>query len=613
MNNERRTAVPNVARLSPEDIATRSFSTSFRGLSESEVRSFLRRIGSEMTAQAQREQELRDQVAELEERLRNPPPLDEAGLLEALGEETAKLLRTAREAAADIRVKAEESATRIRSEAQTDADAVRAEADEVLDRRVAEAEAEVVGIRQRALDAAAEVEASAEERAQRLVSESEAAAAATIDAATAQGRSMVDEAKRVRERMLADLGHRRSLLQAQIVELRAGREQLLEAYRAVKRSFLDATAALAAAEERAASQRPERVDPDDLMAAFDASGDDRAAELSDDIEPDALVSDVEPEPEVELASDVEPGPDAEPEPGPDVEPEPEPEPEPEQEPEVAPESTTTDGVSGLFARLRAQSTGSPDQMPHDDARPETAVDEASLETPVDAAPREHTTEVAPEVVLEPEASVDAGDPVFAARDAMVADVLVLAARRAKRAAQDDQNELLDALRRQKGRPRADDVIVAADAQATVWAQHLAESHALAYHCGAADDRAVPDDLLLVHTTTLLDGLRDRLFDAIDNGVVDEVSDRVNARFREWKTQQLDGLLEDFLVASYTAGVVATLPNGAEVRWVPPTEGCCADCADNALESVRHGMGFPSGHAAPPAHPGCRCTIVHAAD
>ena len=35
---------------------------------------------------------------------------------------------------------------------------------------------------------------------------------------------MVDEARRVRERVLADLAHRRSLLQAQIVELRQGME-----------------------------------------------------------------------------------------------------------------------------------------------------------------------------------------------------------------------------------------------------------------------------------------------------------------------------------------------------------------------------------------------------
>ena len=61
-----------------------------------------------------------------------------------------------------------------------------------------------------------------------------------------QGREMLDEAKATRERVLADLARRRSLLQAQIEALRAGRDSLLDAYRVVKRSFLEATGALLA-------------------------------------------------------------------------------------------------------------------------------------------------------------------------------------------------------------------------------------------------------------------------------------------------------------------------------------------------------------------------------
>ena len=66
---------------------------------------------------------------------------------------------------------------------------------------------------------------------------------------------MLDEARVARERVLADLGRRRSLLQAQVEELRQGRDRLLEAYRVVKRTFLDATEALAHVEARAATER----------------------------------------------------------------------------------------------------------------------------------------------------------------------------------------------------------------------------------------------------------------------------------------------------------------------------------------------------------------------
>ncbi len=72
-----------------------------------------------------------------------------------------------------------------------------------------------------------------------------------IATAKASSRALVDEARTVRERVLADLGRRRSLLQAQVDELRSGRDRLLDAYRVVKRTLSDATDALAQVEARA--------------------------------------------------------------------------------------------------------------------------------------------------------------------------------------------------------------------------------------------------------------------------------------------------------------------------------------------------------------------------
>jgi len=47
-----------------------------------------------------------------------------------------------------------------------------------------------------------------------------------------------------------------------------------------------------------------------------------------------------------------------------------------------------------------------------------------------------------------------------------------------------------------------------------------------------------------------------------------------------------------------------------LTWSVPPDGCCVDCADNALEPTRKGEAFPTGQAYPPAHPGCRCALVN---
>jgi len=66
-----------------------------------------------------------------------------------------------------------------------------------------------------------------------------------------------------------------------------------------------------------------------------------------------------------------------------------------------------------------------------------------------------------------------------------------------------------------------------------------------------------------------------------------------------------------VLAAFGQGQVAVRPAGAPVRWVPdPTAPACPDCEDDALAgTVPSGQAFPTGHAHPPAHPGCRCLVV----
>ena len=173
-----------------------------------------------------------------------------------LGEETARLLRTAREASDDIRRKAEERSSNVMEEAQTEAHRLRTDAAEILGgadaggrgapRReiIGEAEARAADIT-RASTASPKNSGSAPNRRPKRSSRTRASKVA----------QMLDEARAARERVLTDLGRRRKLLQAQVEELRQGRDRLLEAYRVVKRTFLDATEALAQVEARAASER----------------------------------------------------------------------------------------------------------------------------------------------------------------------------------------------------------------------------------------------------------------------------------------------------------------------------------------------------------------------
>src|SRR5690242_18510280 len=158
MAEERRPrSISTMPKLSPDDVANRAFATSFRGYAEAEVRSFLKRIADELVSVREREHELLGAIDDLENKLAAPRPLNEAELLEALGEETTRLLRSAREAADDIRHKSEERAARLVDEAQEEAQRLRAEASEILAIKTREAEEAVTELRARAEERATEL------------------------------------------------------------------------------------------------------------------------------------------------------------------------------------------------------------------------------------------------------------------------------------------------------------------------------------------------------------------------------------------------------------------------------------------------------------------------
>ena len=651
MAEPHRRAAASSTRLTPEEITNRGFASAFRGVSETEVRNFLRRVADELVAMRTREDDLSSEVADLQEQLRNPAPVTEQQLLSSLGEETARVLRSAQDAAEEIRKRAEERAGTMVREAQEESGRLREDAQKHSTSRKEEAERKANEVEQSAEARATIVREQAERDAEALREattaetdeireQATATVAEEIAAAKTTSRGLVDEARTVRERVLADLGRRRSLLQAQVDELRSGRDRLLDAYRVVKRTLSDATDALAQVEARANAELaapPARVavppvegelevlqDPPDGGAAtapFDAES---LTEI--DLEVESVTDITEPAVAVDAPEAV-----------------------PSTGDHAAPESEDSGAaVDALFARLRASHTvdppapavpaaaSLPDPAPEPEpaatapesvAEPNAAVEEPepAAEAVDEAAPEPSSddavgtkTETETPAEPEPEAEPLAPDDVLRAERAeILAPLSRDLSRRAKRSLQDQQNELLDKIRTIKGKVDADDVLPGLEAQEAEWGTVLDEPLSAAYTraytevAGKAPKKSeLPRDLLTELATVMVAPWRQRLVTAIvgaDDS--DAVTERLGARFREYRGEELDDALGDALAAAWARGAFAAVPDGTLLRWVPAEVGRCPDCDDNALEPTARGSEFPTGQLFPPAHPGCRCFLA----
>jgi DivIVA domain-containing protein len=581
-SDRRQRVVSSTPRLSTDEIVNHSFAKGVRGYSETEVRAFLRRVSEELAVARGREHELEAAVDALEEQVRAPRALTEQELLDALGEETARLLRSAREASDDIRKKAEERAARLVDDATTSGERTRAEAAELLATRTAEAEAKMT-----------ELIARGEAKAASAIDAATAEAEAIVDQARRQGHEMLDEAKAARERVLGDLVRRRALLNGQIEALRTGRDRLLDAYRTVKGTFLQATEALAQVEARAAAERSTSVsEPVDIAAEIAAEIDKLDEGLATEPGADTPSADGDA-----VAATAVGGSDAEVE-------------------------TALADVDSLFARLRAG---------HDDAGSDadqtTAIDTVAGEPVVGDTPVGSEGAGAAEPVASEQPKAPApnrprfSDQEWRTRRSKALDPLLpTLVKRSKRRAQDDQNGLLDSVRRHKGRPTSQQVLGEAEAARDAWAEVMRETLDRSYAAGRTatgagpSSEGAPTDLVADVAETVAFPLRERLVVAIDSGVEGDAGglvERIGARYREWKNQSLEATLAEALATAWNRGVYDAAPDDAVLWWVPLATGRCSDCDDNALEPTVKGKQFPTGQALPPAHPGCKCLLVPA--
>lgn len=634
--------------VTAEEVAHRGFATTFRGFDPHEVRHYLTRVAESLRAAKDRQRELEQAVRDAEARAANPQ-LDEATITNALGEHTARIIRSAHEAAADIRSKAEETVERILKDAHDEAARIRGEAERALADRVSEAESEANAVRQAADADAQGVRRRAQEQADRLV-----------ERARHQARDIANETAQLRNRVMGDLMRRRRLALVQVEQLQAGRDRLLEAYRVVRRTLEEATDALqrAEADARAAAEAaahrvaaepeptpdelglsplptppPEEPEPvaesEDVPTRAPETGDSptRAPEEPVYSRPPDSVSSVrvlraveEPEPEPEaddeivvrpalkvleppsdvesvrvVRSDVAPPPP--PPPPPPVsesvaalEPEPA-EPEPaEPEPQVAEPEPERRDVDELFAKIREEQA--PEAEPATDAESK----------PVAASP---------------------DDELLEQRDEMLAPVAVALTRKLKRALQDEQNEVLDRLRR--GRKPALDVAFpdGVDHRARyrdVARDALAQAVALGAKSAGSSD--VGDAVLSSVVDELADAIVEPLARRLGHGLDEaaslgedegEVTARVSAAYRDLKGARLDRITADHVGSAFAAGAFVAWAPGTPLKWiVRDVDGQCPDCDDNALAGpTPRGEAFPTGQLRPPAHAGCRCLLAPA--
>ncbi|MHB8464513.1 MAG: DivIVA domain-containing protein [Acidimicrobiales bacterium] len=634
------------------DVGRRTFSTSFRGFDQGEVRAYLGMLATQFTA-------LNERIAALEaelEEARRPaerPAVDVASLTAALGEETGNVLRVARQTADELRARAEEGAARTLREAHEEATRIRGSAESVLAERSAEAE-----------QVAARIRAAGEEDAARVRTQAETESQSKIAQAVATGKDMVGQAQAARERVLADLSRRRNSALHQIEALRGGRERLIASFTGARSEvdrLLDDLAQADAEARRAAEAigRPKLAEnvtsvsdtsllpapaeldedlivaeavtdaPAEEMPADDApaeempAGDAPAVEMpagevaADDMAPDEVAADVVAPDEV-TADDTAPG-------------------------EAAPDEAPTVDVTGVVERPAyphdsiptAVLSGPPVGEPAPGGRVDQLFARIRADRPAGAEPIAGVVvaEVAGPAPGPAAVAVADGDPRLDAprtdvdeaylqqRDALAESVHAKVAKAMKRALADDQNAALERLR--KLRTPAVDLAALLDDESTqvhAWARRastgLVDAAAAGARLGGGNppaDLAALSGIAERLATGSVQPLRERLAELIEAAGGDSegaIVDRINAVFREARSR-IAGLAGDAVTEALSAGFMAAVEPGTAVRWVvEDVDGPCPDCDDNALAgSTPTGEPFPTGQLAPPAHPGCRCILM----
>jgi DivIVA domain-containing protein len=292
--------------------------------------------------------------------------------------------------------------------------------------------------------------------------------------------------------------------------------------------------------------------------------------------------------------------------------------------ENAPKNTS--GVDDIFAKLRAGTTAdvaTKVETPEPVVRVEPVFTEAFAKEVI-------AKEAAPKKKSKPKQAIIAADPTrFAERDEALSGLVVTMARKLKRVLADEQNNVLEHLRGKRSSLEMDAILGTVDEQAVRYAESIAEDTMAAAGSGAksvksagGSSRRVTQKAVASHvkdsvTAGLVAGFREDTRIAIGEAEGDReiLASLMRDVYRKWKTDLIDQHVDDLACTSYSKGGFLALDPQSRVSWmVDPEAECCSECEDNSLAgAVTKGEEFPTGHAMPPAHPGCRCLVCPVQD
>ena len=585
---------------SPASVSAAQFPVSRRGYDQAEVRDFLRMVAAEQARLQERERALERELRALQQSKVAPNPIiDEDTATRLLGEEAARLLQTAREAAAQIRQRAEEGSARLLREATDEAQRLREEAEIEAARRrqdaAADSEAELQMAKQQGRDMVNEARAYRERVLSELARRRELA------------RHQIEQLIHGRDRLLQ--AFERSRVAA--VEVMAELTPLGEPNEYVNLQPTTGPVPLmvpsgaqppfpgaAAIADRYLVEDPDHADievehvSDETLAINAVLADDPVVEepvVEEPLVEDAAIE--EPDPDDDATSpmydvDAEDDPGTEPEPAlaeviaieddlaepavviipaeddeGDVESEQEsvaevvplfgtpPQTEPEPEPTTGAGTAT---VGDLFAKLRAARAESVVARANENvANADAAADAASAEASVAAA----------EAGVETDGELEADGAVDPAEAAII-PLIVSVARKLKRVLADEQNDLLDTLRRKEPVRHLDALLPWESDQSTRYATAVEAELVAAATAGAeggenGSNPAIIRPALDAVTNEIVAPLRDRLIRCIDKAEGDnaELGNQVRNLYREWKTHRIDEHVEDIVRLAYSRGAL----------------------------------------------------------
>ena len=654
---------------SPAAVGSAAFPTNRRGFDQGEVRDFLRMVAAELARLQERERFLENELRTMQTRgMSAPGRLDEETVTTLLGEEAARVLTTARDASTQIRDRAEESATRLVKDAAEDAARIREsamiEAARINEDAAHDAEAEIEMAKQQGRDMVNEARAYREKVLSELSRRRDAA------------RGQIEQLLHGRDRLLNAFERARlasedvinGLTEAHdepefIVDLTptTGPVPIVNPEHSPVKMFDHETADVAETVEVAVSTTA-IFDHETAEVIESNSITDIVVEIpeSEITEPEVVVDDVidvtdiiteAVEEIIETAvisaehpvhglsrfddAAIEP-PMVEETPaeinqtnvvslfgrgrrGNEV-------PEVPEVPEVvvaavekAPKATS--GVDDIFAKLRAGTTADV-AAKVDTAEP--AIQEQAVTTET------VTKEAAPKKKSKPQQEIIAANPArFAERDEALSSLVVTMARKLKRVLADEQNNVLEHLRGKRSSLEMDAILGTLEEHASRYAESIAEDTMAAAGSGAksvkvagGSSRRVTQKAVASHvkdsvTAGLVAGFREDTRIAIGEAEGDReiLASLMRDVYRKWKTDLIDQHVDDLACTAYSKGGFLALEPQTRVSWmVDPEAACCSECEDNSLAgAVTKGEEFPTGHAMPPAHPGCRCLVCPVQD